>query len=282
MPAQDWIDTHLLATMRKGVKELITSSSVTSYPETRPGEFSIQRHPQREALLVVYGESDFTLNGHTKRLSAGDVVLINSWEPHSAYYRPKDKHLLHIWLHFHIKPLQAVFFYLKNTAESGTNRLQVLKRISISEETTDLVNARWDAMEQISKKLSPEEAHSFLHTTFQLVFEDILLQYASAGENEKLPDMQKRIEFVKSYIAHHNGRNCSLDILSKLSYCSKFHLVHLFRQYTGKTPGDYIDEARINYTKNAIQHGLRNKEIAENLGFSSPSAFGNWKKKFMK
>jgi AraC-like DNA-binding protein len=79
-----------------------------------------------------------------------------------------------------------------------------------------------------------------------------------------------------------NARDCSLSRLEKISGYSRYYLSHRFREYEGCTIGEYIDKIRIQYTIEAMKRGLRQKEIAFELGFSSPSNFWTWVQKHRK
>ena len=87
------------------------------------------------------------------------------------------------------------------------------------------------------------------------------------------------IEAVKRYIRMSNGRDCSLRRLEKISGYSKYYLAHRFARSEGCTIGKYIDKIRVQYTREAMKRGLRQKEIAYELGFSTPSNFWNWLQK---
>jgi AraC-like DNA-binding protein len=46
------------------------------------------------------------------------------------------------------------------------------------------------------------------------------------------------------------------------------------------TVGEYINKVRLEYVRNALKRGVRQKEMAYELGFSSPTAFWNWFRKY--
>ena len=67
--------------------------------------------------------------------------------------------------------------------------------------------------------------------------------------------------------------------MEKVSGYSRYYLSHRFRESEGYTIGDYIDKIRVEYTIEAMKRGLRQKEIAFELGFSTPSNFWIWLRK---
>ena len=93
------------------------------------------------------------------------------------------------------------------------------------------------------------------------------------------PDPNSIVDLVKSRIENNNSRNCSMEELSGYSGYSKSRLSHLFKEKTGMTVGQYIDEVRRDYLLDGHIAGLKQKEIAFNLGFKSASAFSTWLRK---
>ena len=50
----------------------------------------------------------------------------------------------------------------------------------------------------------------------------------------------------------------------------------MFKAETGYSIGEYVNEVRIKYTVEAELHGIRHADIANEIGFSSHSAFCQW------
>ncbi|MBQ9503250.1 MAG: helix-turn-helix transcriptional regulator, partial [Lentisphaeria bacterium] len=73
---------------------------------------------------------------------------------------------------------------------------------------------------------------------------------------------------------------CSLEHLAAISGYTRGYLAHKFRDETGLTVGEYIARVRLEYIRSALKRGTRRKEMAYELGFSSPSAFWNWFRKY--
>ncbi len=280
MPAKSWSDTQIISALRNGVKTIVSSFALADLPETEQGEFPLQRHYNREILIVLYGESEFALEGHRVHLSPGTAVLIDNWQQHSAYYRDHDRHLIHIWVHFLSNTATAYVDYVAERKPGNKSRLIPCGNFAFSEDISKLLISRWDKIGDLAAAGEAAAAEEYMKSMIQFVMEEMLMNYILPIQDETVTDSSKKVSFARNYIETHNGKDCSLDRLAMITNCSKYHLVHLFKEYTGKTPGDYINEARLRYTKAALSYGLRKKEIADNLGFASPSAFGNWEKRF--
>lgn len=71
-----------------------------------------------------------------------------------------------------------------------------------------------------------------------------------------------------------NAKILSNQELAHLSGYSKSHLVRLFHQELGITPRQYQLQGRLNRAKKMLRQGMAPYLVANNLGFSSPAAFG--------
>ena len=85
---------------------------------------------------------------------------------------------------------------------------------------------------------------------------------------------------AKKYIKEHFKQRINLDQLATEMGYSKFHFVRLFKKYFTLTIQEYIDVQRLKYVNSKLSEKVSKKEISNNLGFSSPTAFSNWYSKY--
>ena len=67
-----------------------------------------------------------------------------------------------------------------------------------------------------------------------------------------------------------------MERLAVISGYTRGYMAHKFRRELGMTVGEYIKKVRLEYIRNAMKRNVRQKEMAYELGFSSPAAFWNW------
>ncbi len=48
------------------------------------GAAPLHSHVEEQIVIVVSGELDFTIDGETRRMGAGDIAVIPPWVPHGA------------------------------------------------------------------------------------------------------------------------------------------------------------------------------------------------------
>ncbi|WP_448212461.1 AraC family transcriptional regulator [Colwellia sp. MEBiC06753] len=85
----------------------------------------------------------------------------------------------------------------------------------------------------------------------------------------------QRIHRVCDYISQHLDDNLSLDTLSDVAFCSKFHFHRLFLSIVGISVIRYIQFARLKRAsfRLAFEHKIRIIDIALEANFDSPEAF---------
>ncbi len=92
----------------------------------------------------------------------------------------------------------------------------------------------------------------------------------------------KDCRFVEKYINDHFKENITIDLLSKISYMNKYHLIHSFTKYKGMSPIRYVLEKRLEEAKMLLANtDLSIGKIAEIIGFSSSSYFAQTFKKYL-
>ena len=262
---------------RQEIKQIVTGRFPAGQGNGEHREFLSSTHPTREIFFVLDGRSRYMLNDKVYDALPGTLFLIDHWEPHAFGYRKQDHGLLHLWLNLNEKEQ----FFSGNilTVGSGGKFKSLFHRLRLPTEYQMMLNRRWNRLNE-EKNITPETTADFLKVPLEAVLDEVFFQVfhaeAAAAERENSDVV---IESLKRYIRMSNGRDCSLDRLEQLSGFSKYYLSHRFSRYEGCTIGNYIDQIRVQYTREAMKRGLRQKEIAYELGFSTPSNFWSWLQK---
>ena len=91
--------------------------------------------------------------------------------------------------------------------------------------------------------------------------------------------MEKMLK-VTRYINDNYKQDISLENLSSIAGYSKFHFARVFKQYTGMTHTDYLNQVRIKAAENMMLNpNMLITEIAMNSGFNSITTFNRTFKK---
>ena len=133
-------------------------------------------------------------------------------------------------------------------------------------------------------------------TRFQELFKDLFLLCQKKDANQEImenllltemmtellchipqyqaPKIPKDIERQQEYIQEHFRENLTLETLSKIFGCSKFHMSREFKKYTGKNMHEYLTECRVAAAQRLLRYSdMPVWEIAEYVGFENQNGF---------
>lgn len=255
--------------MQFKLKKIITGYSAADSDE--PGEdFLSSSHPQQEICYAIKGRCSFMLNNRVFEMHPGTIILIDKWVPHSFGYRKQDQDLLHLWIH-----IQKESFAVQLQVNEGGKYIVASSVVSVADEYRKILLRRWTALKKLSV-ITDAVTDEYMHSPLTGLLDEIRFQFDVCGREPLESRRDLLIEELKRHISMSNARNCSLKHLEDISGYSRFYLSRRFREYENCTIGDYIDKIRENYTAEAMKNGMLQKEIAYELGFSSPSNFWIW------
>lgn len=229
-----------------------------------------QIHYRREAMYMLSGSHSVRLKEAVYHADAGTVLLLNNREKHDATYFPHPGKSTHLWLIIRSNCINC------QCDEYVDGKLKIkFRHFYTNREHIAEINRIWDSG---SRGAIPAETALFaLLAHLDLVIFDLL----KSGDRQKLHSFDHRIEAVekvKSYLEVTNGKNCSAAFLAELAGFSVMHLQRLFKKHVGMTIGEYTDKIRLQRC-DELKGLCLQKEIAEELGFSSVASFCNWHKK---
>jgi len=264
------VSEEIRKNLLEGVQRVIcSSSSEEAFTVTGIETFRQHRHVRREILFVLQGESSFLLNGKIYPALPGTVFLLNKWESHCVEYRTDDHDLLHLWIYFSSTGASASLFYVGCRGEFWP----LGRYIHFDREFLYFINHRWDILD----KSTDSPTISLMSSVINSLLEEFALrQFEQEHTSHYIGNDTDITVFLLNYIKTANGRNCSLEQLERLCGYSRFHMASLFKKRQGKTIGDYIAEVRLEFVEEAQRRGMKQKEIAGELGFASPASFCYW------
>ncbi len=230
---------------------------ITTYPEARSaGEF--HHHPFFQTLLVRRGRFAFRLpTGGVIACRPGELLSVPAGVEHQWMVEEapcEAFQILHTPLPLHLYGELFVLF-----GKPGGE----LHRVAIPETETGTV-------EKLEREiLYPGEGssvliHGRLLELFALAVRQLGGRAQSSGRDEEA--VFRALNFIDSHL----GRHITLAELAAGSFLSVSRFSHLFRDFTGKPPLQYINELRIERAKNLLAYSeFTVSEIASELGFES-------------
>ena len=230
-------------------------------------EAHLHRHLLREMLIVLDGRSRFRLNDKEFTAVPGMVFLCDHWDLHNNNYYPEDRGLLHIWVYL----IGGEVLVRCCSVLSDGNFVFLDRGIIFPSYLNAMFEHRWMLCTRLSG-CDCERETELMHTPISYLLEE-LRDYFNAVPSRGDDGM---ISAITHYIESQNGRNCALSQLERISGYNRYYIAHRFKAATGFPVGKYIDKVRRDVTVEALKQGCKQKEIAEQLGFSSGAVFWKW------
>lgn len=227
-------------------------------------------HNHREILFVLNGEGFCGLEGKVYPCEAGTVFFFEPFEKHDLGYENKSSNALHFWMFFFHDQITLKLLKINKDSSSGTAIWNILIPAMEFEPLIEKIAA--------GSKEPPELLRMrYLALAVSIVTETIHTGYSNL--EVKADDLQAIVvDTVRKHIRETAGRGIDLDTLALISGYSKFHLLRVFKERTGHTIHEYIDRSRTERVKELEGKNISKSRIAEELGFSSLSAFSRWYK----
>lgn len=83
----------------------------------------------------------------------------------------------------------------------------------------------------------------------------------------------KTVIALRNFIDNNFDQELNLDVLSRIHFTSKYHLLRLFKRYYGLTPKQYLTSKRIDESKKCLTKGMKVSDTCYCVGFGTPSSF---------
>jgi AraC-like DNA-binding protein len=228
-------------------------------------------HPHREILLAFDGGSAQGFAGRVFARRRGSIFLLDSGEDHDAFYPPWMPPARHLWLTLMPQHFVARLIRVGGTGGDAIGEWSAL----IPREAAGEGSALFPTGARESQR--PELVRARTRGALALLFCGLAEEGYASPTREETADFQRSIIYtIRDHIRETAGRGASLDNLACISGYSKYHLLRLFRHYTGQSVHEYVDQCRMTRVEEMRAQGRQMKEIASALGFSCPSAFSRW------
>lgn len=225
-------------------------------------------HREFEIVRVLKGKLELSLDNITYELQSGDFCFIESGVLHKGI--PSD--CIYECVVFDINMLlnrTATDKYI-NPFLQGTMELNTVLH-NYGEILGVIVSGIFDALSKKDENFELE-VFSLLYRMFSLFYKSGITQQ-SAKSRQNL--QQNRIIIRQlEWIENHFNEPITLKQLSAVSGLSPKYLCRFFKDHTGQTPIEYINNIRINNACHELRHLNRTvTEAAYNSGFNNLSYF---------
>ena len=226
-------------------------------------------HEFCKLLMLRSGSGGYTVDGQRYSLDTGDIVLIGS----GCVHRPEFEHgSLYERVIIYISPE-----FLQQQSTSDCPLLDIFNGEHGHVLHLHQPDILWNLSDALEQELSKDEYGRVILSNGLLL--RLLIEIARGIRNPEttfakpiVPSDSRILEILR-YIDAHLTEELSIDILAEEFFISKFHMMRLFKQETGRSIHDYLQERRLLFARDLIRQGLSATDSCFQSGFRSYSSF---------
>lgn len=244
-----------------------------SIPDPKPEEGGI--HSSFELLFLMEGEFALEWLGMTYSSKEPCLFLIPGYTPHVL--QGFSKNLKYFYVEFDLDrdefapALSVIIEWNGMQGEASGKRPDVQAALQSAAWLSGIM--AWDQ----DGDIGPLREIAVLDILKILKLVAYIIATKNAGippKERKASSQQASIEALMRYLESNYREKITLGTLSRIAHLSESHLVRLFKQRTGKTPFQYLDELRQRAAVSYLENTKRTiQDIAAMTGFSSVHFF---------
>ena len=226
-------------------------------------------HEFCKLLMLRSGSGGYTVDGQRYSLDTGDIVLIGS----GCVHRPEFEHgSLYERVIIYISPE-----FLQQQSTPDCPLLDIFNGEHGHVLHLHQPDILWNLSDALEQELSKDEYGRVILSNGLLL--RLLIEIARGIRNPEttfakpiVPSDSRILEILR-YIDAHLTEELSIDILAEEFFISKFHMMRLFKQETGRSIHDYLQERRLLFARDLIRQGISATDSCFQSGFRSYSSF---------
>lgn len=254
--------------------------SALAQPDLRPVEYPHRDklirnakehvHPFRQITIILDGVADCILSGKIYRCVPATFVFADPLETH--FIQPVDRWQTLLVLRINIRQgrIFTRLWQLRSDEPDRSSLEDIFLPIGLGR-TIDKV---WTELHDQKGPNTLVRRAKLMYATGLLISD--LLDAQTINRRRCALSPEELLAAVVDLLDYDLGQGVSLDALAELTGYSSGHFARLFREYTGKTVYQYVEQRRIESARSWAENGMSPKGIAARMGFSSLSAFYHW------
>ncbi|WP_075718834.1 AraC family transcriptional regulator [Roseburia sp. 499] len=237
-------------------------------------EFEFHYHDFNKIIVFLSGNVTYLVEGKAYYLKPWDILLVNHHDIHKPIIDPGTTYeRIIIWLQNDFIKSQkdrpcdlSACFATANEKSFNLIRLNA----SLQTKIQTLIHSLEDSL------TSEEFGHEVLSQTYFLQLMVYLNQVFSPEqyqEDQSASRYDKQIADILKYINLHLDADLSNETLAEKFFLSKYYLMHKFKEETGYTLHNYVQQKRLICAADMIKGGSPILKAASQCGFSDYSTF---------
>lgn len=263
------------------ITPLTSADCFTLFSRTKSEfDFPLHFHEEIELNFIQNARGAKRVIGdHVEEIDDIELVLVGSNLQHGWFtHKCKEKIIKEITIQFHRDLFDEKFLHRNQMSFIRNLFHQAARGVLFSRETTLAITPRVIGLTQKHGFDSVLELMSILH---DLSISRNFRTLSDTSFNKETPSYNsRRIEKIMEYVNNNFGQNITLSDAAKMAGMTEVSLSRFFKQRTGKTFVDTLNEIRLGHASRMLidtTHSIN--EIAYKCGFNNMSNFNRIFKK---
>ena len=234
-------------------------------------EIDFHYHDFHKVFIFIKGKGEYWIEEKKYDLLPGDVILIPGGTLHRPVIAPGTSYeriIMYISSDFFQGEMTDSFECFRQAQKEGRHLLRVgnPETTRFKSIVDEIVNDK-DSRDEFGAKVIE-----------RIRFQEFLILLNRALKNREVsystdPVSNPTIRDIKAYIEEHITDNIRIDDIARVLYLNRSYIMHLFKQETGTTIGNYITEKRLFLAARYIKEGHPKGEASLMSGFPNYSAY---------
>lgn len=240
-----------------------------------PAEIEYHYHDFDKILVFFKGEITYTIEGKAYVPLPGDIILVPQGDTHKV---ESEKNAIYSRLVIYLSP-----GYLSSVTESDKNLRRCFLHVKECYSNVVRLNEKKEnrlilLANQMKHAVRQNERFGFDNLWLQTCLLQFLILLDRKMEDESVyfvntSQCDKKIVEIIRYLNYHLTEEISIDSLAECFFISKYHMMRRFKEETGYTIGNYVNQKRLLYARELLKQGEPVTKVYLDSGFKDHSTF---------
>ncbi|WP_168122119.1 AraC family transcriptional regulator [Paenibacillus sp. HB172176] len=229
-------------------------------------------HAGCEIYVLLQGDVRYFVEKTVYPLQYGDLIITNEQEIHKPSFN-SDELYERVTIEFNPNMAKAfatsdynplACFYDRNNGKGN--------KLSLTSKEMSQILELFKKYESIDRINADGAAVLKLACIMEILVAINNIYYRRTHEHHEL-DIHHKLTPILDYIELHLHEPLTLELLQNRFFISKYHLLRVFKQYTGSTVHEYIVTKRIAMAKKYLSEGMSVLDASLRCGFNDYTSF---------
>lgn len=240
-----------------------------------PAEIEYHYHDFDKILVFFKGDITYTIEGKAYIPIPDDIILVPQGDTHKV---ESEKNSIYARLVIYLSP-----GYLLSVTENGKSLrdcfLHVKERYSnVVRQNEKKENRLILLANQMRQAIMQNEGEVFDNLWLRTCLLQFLISLDRKMEDESIyfvntSHCDKKIVEIIRYLNYHLTEEINIDSISERFFISKYHMMRRFKEETGYTIGNYLNQKRLLLARELLKQGEPVTKVYLDCGFKDHSTF---------